>query len=110
MTKKQGKQITKAEFDMSLAEHLHNARTKKGLELFEKNIGRIAFLHKESDAEIKGEKKYVVLNLDGEAIFVADRLHDVAKELCMSVSQVSCCIRKKTWLKQKYFVVRCGNE
>ena len=108
MAKNQEKQLTKAEFDMALAEHLHNPQTKKGLELFEKHIGRIAFLHKEPDAEIKDEKKYVVFNLDGKAIFMANRLHDVAKELCMSVSQVSCCIRKKTWLKQKYFVVRCG--
>lgn len=103
-------QITKTEFDMTLAEHLHNPKTKKGLELFEKNIGRIAWLHRESDAKNSGGKKYVVLNLDGKAIFAADRLHDVAKELCMSVSQVSGCIRKKTWLKQKYFVVRCGDE
>lgn len=103
--------MNKVELDVARAKHLSNQNTKKGIDLFEKYIGRIKWLHpndtKHSDV---GEKKYRVINKMGEVVFESDKISDIAKEFCLSVSRVANSVNSVSLIKGEYLVERCGNE
>lgn len=82
----------------------------KGLIAFEKYIGRINWLHPEEDPDEVRNKRYRVLNKDGEIVFEAHKISQIAKEICVSVSHVSNCMNSLKYIKGEYLVERCGDE
>lgn len=103
--------MNKLEFDSARMHHLGNKNTKKGIELFEKYIGRIEWLHTgEQKYKIEGRKKYNVINKLGEVVFQADKISDIAKEFCVSKSRVGVCINSISLLHGEYLIERCKNE
>lgn len=103
--------MTRLEFDSARMHHLGNKNTKKGIELFEKYVGRIEWLHPEEEKyKIKGTKKYRVINKKGEIVFEAEKLSDIAKEFCASVSRVTACVNSISLLGGEYLVERCEDE
>jgi hypothetical protein len=103
--------MIRTEFEISRTKHLANERTKRGLDLFEKYIGRIEWLHPEDEKhKVDENKRYRVINKTGEIVFTSDNITNIAKEYCLSVSHVSNCINSLTWLKGEYLVERCGDE
>lgn len=103
--------MVRTEFEGSRAKHLANEKTKKGLELFEKYVGRIEFLHPEEEKySVRGNKKYRVINKLGEVVFESDNITNIAKEFCLSVSRVSNSINSISLIKGEYLVERCGDE
>ena len=103
--------MTRVGFDVARAQLLANTKTKKGLEMFEKYIGRINWMHPEEQKYVVREnKKYRVINKSGETIFEANRISDIAKEFCLSVSRVANSVNSLTLLKGEYLVERCGDE
>lgn len=103
--------MTKVEIDASRAKHLANKRTKRGIELFEKYIARIEWLHPEEEKySIADNKKYRVINKLGETVFEANKISQIAKEFCLSESRVSNSINSLTLLKGEYLVERCADE
>ncbi len=103
--------MIRAELEGSRAKHLANEKTKRGLELFEKYIARIEWLHPECEKRnTTRNKKFRVINKMGEVVYEADKTSDIAKELCLSVSRVTNSINSLTLLKGEYLVERCGDE
>lgn len=103
--------MNKLAFRMAQTQAISNPKTKQGLALFERNIGRIEWLHPaEHLRDIKSDKKYAVINAEGEVIFKADKLSDIAKEFCTSISRVSKCMTSNLLLNERYMIVRCENE
>lgn len=106
-----GFDMKKSEFEIARAQCLANLNTKKGLELFEKYIGRIGWIHPEEEKyKIMGNKKYRVINKMGDTVFESDNISNIAKEFCLSVSRVSNSVNSLTLLKGEYLVERCGDE
>lgn len=102
--------MTRTEFEISRAKHLANENTKRGLDLFEKYIGRINWLHPQEKQKTKAGKKYRVINKAGETVFESDNISNIAKEFCLSISRVTNSINSLTLLKGEYLVERCGDE
>ena len=103
--------MTKVEIDASRAKHLANERTKRGIELFEKYVGKINWLHPEEEKySIVDNKKYRVINKLGEGVFEAKKISHIAKEFCLSESRVANSVNSLTLLKGEYLVERCDNE
>ena len=103
--------MIRTEFEIARAQHLANPNTKNGLDLFEKYIGRIGWLHpKIKNENVKGNRKYRVINMKGETIFEANKISDIAKEFCLSESRITCCINSVSLIKGEYLVERCENE
>ena len=103
--------MNKTELDIARAKHLSNPNTKKGIDLFEKYIRRIEWLHPEDEKyNIRGNKKYKVINKSGEIVFEAEKLSDIAKEFCTSVSRVTACVNSISLLCGEYLVERCEDE
>ena len=103
--------MIRTEFEISRAKHLANERTKRGLDLFEKYIGCIRWLHPEDEKHKKmGNKKFRVINKMGETVFESDNITNIAKEFCLSVSRVTNSVNSLTLLKGEYLVERCGDE
>lgn len=110
-TESGGFDMNRVEFRMAQMQVINNPKYKQGLELFEKHIGRIEWLHpKEELDNIKSDKKYAVLNPKGEIIFEADKLFEIAKEFCVTTNRISNCLNLKKLLNERYIVVRCENE
>ena len=93
--------MTRLELENAQAYHLRNDETKKGVDMFEKYVGRIEWLHPVKKHKITGGKKYIVTNKDGEVVYEADKLSEIAKEFCVSVSRVSACINAISFLNDK---------
>lgn len=103
--------MNKVEFEVARAHILNNAKTKKGLDLFEKHIGPIKWLHPEGEKyNVKATKRYNVINKEGEVVFSAYKLSDIAKEFCASVSRVTACVNSISLLGGEYLVERCEDE
>ena len=103
--------MIRTEFEISRAKHLVNEKTKRGLELFEKYIGQIEWLHPEDTKyRTMGNKKYRVINKMGEIVFESDNISNIAKEFCLSVSRVTNSINSLTLIKGEYLVERCEHE
>lgn len=103
--------MKKTELDIVIAKRLGNPNIRKGIEMFEKYVGRINWIHPEEQKYIVREnKKYRVINKSGETIFEANRISDIAKEFCLSVSRVANSVNSLTLLKGEYLVERCGDE
>jgi len=103
--------MKRTEFELSIDKHLADKKTKRGLELFEKYIARIEWLHPEEEKyKSVGNKKYRVVNQMGEIVFESNNISNIAKEFCLSISRVTNSINSLTLLKGKYLVERCGNE
>lgn len=103
--------MTKVEIDASRAKHLANKRTKRGIELFEKHIGKIKFMHPEEEKySIADNKKFRVINKLGEVVFEANKVSQIAKEFCLSESRVANSVNSLTLLKGEYLVERCEDE
>ena len=106
-----GFSMTRTEFDVLRAKHLSNHDTKRGIELFEKYVGRINWLHPEEEKyKVRYNKRYRVINKAGEIVFEAEKLTDIAKEFCASVSRVTACVNSISLLCGEYLVERCENE
>ena len=103
--------MIRTEFEIARAQHLANPDTKKGLDLFEKHIGRIGWLHpKIKNKKVKVNRKYRVINKMGETIFEANKISDIAKEFCLSESRITCSINSVSLIKGQYLVERCDDE
>lgn len=103
--------MIRTEFEIARAKHLANERTKRGLDLFEKYIGRIGWLHPEDEKyKMIGNKKYRVINKMGETVFESDNITNIANEFCLSVSRVANSVNSLTLLRGEYLVERCGDE
>ena len=106
-----GIELNKLEFDNARTYYLKNAKIKKGIELFEKYVGRIEFLHPEDEKyKVVGNKKYRVIDKQGEVVFESDNITNIAKEFCLSVSRVANSINTLSFIKGEYLVERCGDE
>lgn len=103
--------MIRTEFEISRAKHLANEKTKRGLELFEKYIGRIEWLHPEDTKyRTMGNKKYRVINKLGEVVYEADNITNIANEFCLSVSRVANSVNTISLIKGEYLVERCKDE
>ena len=105
--------MIRAELELSRNKHFADKKTKKGLELFEKYIGRIAWLHPEPNNmfNVRSKRKYVVYDVERERIaYEADKMEDIAKEFCTATSYVGRCYKSNTLLHKQYMIVRCENE
>lgn len=103
--------MTKTEFDVLRARRLSNPNIKKGIELFEKYVGPINWLRPEEEKhKVRYNKRYRVINKAGEIVFEADKLTDIAKEFCASVSRVTACVNSISLLCGEYLVERYENE
>ena len=110
-TENGGFNMIRTEFEISRAQHLANPNTKKGLDLFEKYVGRIGWLHPEDEKyKVIGNKRYRVINKMGETVFESDNITTIAKEFCLSVSRVTSCINSVSLMKGEYLIERCDNE
>lgn len=110
-TENGGFSMVRTEFEIARAKHLANERTKRGLDLFEKYIGRIGWLHpKDEKYRIAGNKKYRVINKLGETVYEADNIQCIAKEFCLSTSRVANSVNSVSLLKGEYLVERCEDE
>lgn len=90
---------------------MKNAKIKKGIELFEKYVGRIEFLHPEDEKyKVVGNKKYRVINKLGEVVYEADNITNIANEFCLSVSRVANSVNTISLIKGEYLVERCEHE
>ena len=90
-----------------------DALKNKGIQAFEKYIGRIEWLHTKNvdDLEVKSSKKYAVIDAIKHAIvYEADKIADIAKEFDTSKSNVSKCYTSRDLIHERYAVVRCENE
>ena len=102
--------MTKVEFGIARKEANNNKRLKPGLDLFEKYVGRIEWLHEDGKSDVKSEKKYAVLNTDGDIVYESNTLNAIAKEYGVSISRISACINLDGLLQEKYKIVRCKHE
>ena len=103
--------MTKTEFDVSRSRRLSNPNVKRLIELFEKYAGRINWLHPEEEKyNVRYNKRYRVINKAGEIVFEAEKLTDIAKEFCASVSRVTACVNSISLLGGEYLVERCEDE
>ena len=110
-TESGGFSMVRTEFEIARAKHLANKETKQGLDLFEKYIGKIGWLHPGDEKyKVVGNKKYRVINKMGETVFEANKISDIAKEFCLSVSRVTSSINSVSLIKGEYLVERCDNE
>ncbi len=103
--------MNKTEFDVLRAKHLSNPNTKRGIELFEEYVGRINWLHPEEEKyQLRYNKRYRVINKLGEIVFEAEKISEIAKEFCASVSRVTACVNSISLLGGEYLVERCEDE
>lgn len=102
--------MTRLEMNKSRGWFKNNPEIKKGLDMFEKYIGRIEWLHSEKKVKLYQGSKYRVINQDGELIYAANNIENIASEFCVSVSRVSNCVNSLTLLKGKYLVERCEED
>ena len=105
--------MIRAELELSRAQHLADKKTKRGLDLFEKYIGRIEWLHPEPNNmfNVISKRKYVVYDVERERIaYEADKMEDIAKEFCTATSYVGRCYKENMLLHKQYMIVRCENE
>lgn len=110
-TESGGFSMTRIEFETSRAKHLANEKTKKGLELFEKYIAHIEWLHTENGKnKVVSDKKYRVINKLGEVVFESDNITNIAKEFCLSKSRIANSVNSLSLIKGEYLVERCGDE
>ena len=102
--------MTKVEFGIARKEANNNKRLKPGLDLFEKYVGRIEWLHEDGKSDVKGEKKYAVLDLCGDIAYESNTMSGISKEYGVSITRVSTCINCGETLLGKYKIVRCKHE
>ncbi len=96
-----------------LRELQKSALKDEGIQAFEKHIGRIEWLHPKGEAYliIKSKYKYAIVDMTTKKIaYQADRMEDIAKEYCTTISKVSKSYTEQSLLRRKYMVVRCINE
>ena len=110
-TKSGGYEMNKTELEIWRARYLANPKIKKGLDLFEKYVGHIGWMHPEEEKnKIRGDKKYRVINKLGEVVFESDNITNIAKEFCLSKSRISNSINSLSLIKGEYLVERCEDE
>jgi hypothetical protein len=100
--------MTREQLRSAQTYYLQKKEIKKGIDAFEKYVGRIEWMHP-SLKTIEG-KKYVVKNQKGEIIFEADSIPPIAKEFCVTESRISMCLSTTSLLNSKYIVERWQNE
>ena len=106
-----GCEMNKVELEIWRARYLANPKIKRGLDLFEKYVGRIEWIHPEEEKhKVTGDKKYRVINKSGEVVFESDNITNIAKEFCLSKSRISNSINSLSLIKGEYLVERCGDE
>ena len=110
-TESGGFSMKKTELDIVIAKRLGNPNIRKGIEMFEKYVGRINWMHPEQGQyNIRGNKKYRVINKLGEVVFESDNISNIAKEFCLSKSRVSNSINTLSFVKGEYLIERCEDE
>lgn len=103
--------MTRLAFRIAQAQVLNNKEVKRGIDSFEKYIGRIGWLHPENNlSEVKSKKKYAVINQKGQVVFESDKLNEIAKEFCTYQSKISKYMNSGELLNGKYMILRCENE
>jgi hypothetical protein len=108
-TESGGVDMDKQESRIAQMQTLANPQIKKGLDMFEKHIAPIKWLHPK-ETNTRSDKKYIVLNEEGETVYRAEKLADIAKEFDTKTGKVSECVRRPKLLKGRYVVMRCDNE
>ena len=104
--------MIKVELELSRAKHLADKKTKRGLDLFEKYIGRIEWLHPEPNNmfNVISKRKYVVYDVERERIaYEADKMEDIAKEFCTATSYVGRCYKSNTFSHLTIMYCLCNN-
>lgn len=103
--------MNKVELEIWRARYLANPKIKRGLDLFEKYVGRIEWIHPEEEKySVRGNKKYRVINKLGEVVFESDNITNIAKEFCLSTSRVANSVNSLSFIKGEYLVERCEDE